>query len=434
MMANKSNSDIQLFLVGLFFIFMSIWPYYIDVRLPGLGGINPQRIVLIIITAVFLLDIAANKRSFKWHIKAFRSDSAFFLLFFAFCLLRILSSLNSGELQSIVVAFYDVLSSFVIFLVVSRLAEKTERRDKLIKLIIVSGLAVLITALIEAFTKKNYFIGFAYAENRRVIESLNTDILRDGRYRIRGIFENPLTLVQYLMIYLPFLFIAYKYFRWKAFSIIVFAITLILVMLTWSRSGAIITAIIVFLYLLHTVRSKITRKLMALMIGLIVIVAGLTFFDSIGDFLSSPARSAQLVNGYLAIKESPLLGYGVANQIGWVIYNVSLTNPDSLPMWEANALTTDNRFLTIALESGIPSLACFISLLVILIKRGIKNNSFLRRNKRRDYYSQMPTILAIIGGIMVMTILSIYTVLPFLFICLGLMYANMRRSEVKQYE
>lgn len=408
-------------LLGGFFLFMSAWPYYIDLRLPGLGGLNPQRVILLILTFIVLGGLAFDSAFGNRFYRALMTHRLIISMFCAFFFIRFLTSVVRGSPQSIVVAAYEIPSNLLLLVLTAFLARWQENRDLILKVIIISGVFVLCSAVVEGVVKQNFFLRFAGGEERRVIESLGTEILRDGKYRVRGIFENPLTLTHYLIMYIPFVLIAGFYFRWRWFSILLLFLSLLSVIFTWSRSGLLLMILVLGVFAVSRIRDRIVRVLVVLLITLFSVSV---FFVSdqplSADFFESYARKAQLVNGILAIADRPILGYGVSNQIGEVIYGKSLMGRDALLMWESNATTTDNRYLTIALESGLPSLGLFIAAVLLILKKGLKASRRWGGEQQGERNLMVCFVLSAFASLVVMSILSIYTVHPFFYIVLGL--------------
>src|SRR5690606_5711743 len=110
----------------------------------------------------------------------------------------------------------------------------------------------------------------------------------------------------------------------------------------------------------------------------------------------------------------PLLGYGPGNAAS-VVVTIGETEADSALMYVGSL---DNLFLTKMVEFGIPSLLLFTFLLgYIFVSSG---KQFLCASEIKAKRLAAATVLSIVSGIASMAILSIFTVLPLLFIVMGI--------------
>jgi O-antigen ligase len=145
--------------------------------------------------------------------------------------------------------------------------------------------------------------------------------------------------------------------------------------------------------------------------GILVSVSGVDSNGSEGS--STRTRIYQFVNGIIAANDSPLLGYG-AGHADEVIFEIGQYNNSAM----LYIPTIDNLFLSKLVESGYFSLILYFMLLFIPLLLMLK----IER-------SSISIVLAssIVSSIVTMFTLSIFTILPLIFLILGLSLVYAKR-------
>jgi hypothetical protein len=280
--------------------------------------------------------------------------------------------------------------------------------------IVVSGVA-----LVEYYQQHNRFAGIVPA-SFIAIQKLQSGIIRDESYRVWSTFTNPIAL-NYCSTVIPLLaWFAFNHRGWRCwighFSMFALLITLYL---TGSRAGLFVlifisTGFLVIKYLPGLIkRTKTYLKIPLLNMAIVVtfiIVTGAWFGgknlvqgrcpEEIG---SSAVRMYQLERGMPLIIAQPVTGYGPG---------------DSAVVLGLAALTVDNYYLVLALESGLTEVALFVLMLLYFLRLSWN----LEKNLPKPLSGLATAIFwSIAGNSVFMLVLSLEQVIPLLFILFAML-------------
>lgn len=426
-------------LLSCYILAYILWPFYIDVKLmPGVG-LNPQRFLSVVFAAIAILIFSVKPEIFYSIYFGYRKRPIFFISLFAYFIWRTISAVAAGAVASYALVLYEVLTYLLMFIGFWVFVLAGNNDKQFFSIIKWATITIFIIGLDEYIRGSNIFAGFATNSTRLAITA--SAIIREGGIRVKTTFEHPLTLVQYLAITLPLLLISGKAYYGKLTRLILLMFGASLLVMTKSRSALIFVAIVtgyyyLMLYLSGTRNERKSRYLIFLFLfiaflavsSLVLNVEDELFGRSLFD---SSARVAQLLNGVVAIMASPLWGYGPGIEAGELIYNIASGSGSAAEMWESNATTVDNRYLSIAIESGLPAVVLFIvfSLNAIYKTHGLLIRAGRIGIKDKYWYSLLGASLSCIGALTTMFILSIFTVHSLFFISLSLLVYSSIKLE-----
>lgn len=365
-----------LFSVVLFFSF--IWPSYIALKISLLPGLTPDRIFTFIIVIILIIH-AVQKTSLFYRLEKYKN---IILFLFIWLMWNLISSINgSTNIPSSIAATINwYLSGPIFFILVLAFIKKEIEIVQLIKFIIVIMFIINLIGIIEIYVGDLLFKNFLITENKFTLGSL-TEKIRDGFFRIRSVFSNPLVYSQFLIAYLPFLFYILKNEK-KIISKLFYLTNIFIVYLvmykTGSRAGLILAVCLPLISrYISFYRIKIFKLFSNIVIVLTIILVSyfiykyyiahssiinnLSYFNIHGkvgeEDLSTFARFLQFKLGLESIISNPLFGIG----FGQAVEAVKPLN------------SIDNYYLTFILSSGIIGLSFFIIFLFLTSKVAIKS-------------------------------------------------------------
>jgi O-antigen ligase len=414
------NSDLLMLFLSVF----CIWPSYVYFRLSENIGLNPLRVILVIILMFLILHFLGVHRLSK---RRFVDNRILFFIIIFYLFFRYLSAFFSGS-YSVSLVLYEHLSNINILVFTYLVLSGLNNIGKVIKILLFFATVLSVLAIFEHVTKFNIFTILADSSTNAGYTAL-TDKTRNGFYRSQAIFEHPLSLSQFLAILFPLTFLFFKKNSIKSF-IILSTIIFMGIYVTGSRSAilAIFISAIAFFFLSvkrdNEARERVKVKLFMFFVTLVLLpilftivsnVAGLDSEDSEGA--SSRTRVYQMLNGYIAANQSPIFGYGPGNADD-TIFEVGLSYPNAVKLYVP---TVDNLFLSSLVESGYIALFLLIALIVTPLIHLVK----VQRTNTSKAIS-----CSIISGLVTMTTLSIFTVLPIFYVILGLglFYINSKKE------
>lgn len=423
---NATGKSIKIFTWAL--ILASVfWPVYAIFKVPGLPSIDPKKLIIAALIFTWLFSIVTSTTlwpELKSRLHRLRVHS---VLIFLFMLTRLLSALTSQDIVFSLIQFaWEFLTFYLIFFsAVSCLKSHRDLR-KTAYIVVASAALISIIAIAERFVGHNLISGLfpISPEYADIQTAALEEKIRSGANRVQATFEHPMALAEFLTFSIPITF--FVLLRRRCLPARVLALcTIPLVFTAIYYSGtrsALITAggllllLFALLFMRKVVQGGVSIKTYFSMLGLIAVivigVVSLTFATELIqgrtniEQLSSLARIRQLELGFPKILEHPVLGYGVGlgnSVLGFVA--------------SRGRLSTDNYYLTLALDSGITAVAFFVLLLGAYFLTGLR----LYFSQDRDT-SMLSGMLAIsIAGVAVIKIvLSIHYNLIFIYLAFAM--------------
>lgn len=413
----KESTLRRLFLVTVFSL--PVWPGFVALKLGALPGVDPTRILILILLLGWLLLVIASGHMRLALVRVYQGHRILFMLMFMLFGWELLSAVTmGGGLSSLFSAIRDVVYYLVIFLISLSVLRNEKHLNGVMHAVVLSSIFVTIVAHIELIQGHNLFVHYATAGD--IADEILAEQTRGGESRVSGTFANPLALASFICISFPMMI--YVFSRspdliWRGLALLALCLSSSAMYHTHSRGGLVVLALIFLLFFMEQVRSLVRRvqnewkpAVILLAFGSIVLLGALFISMAIGlaqgrnetESASSDIRVMQMALGTPKVMAKPWLGYGPGNaaqELGLL------------------AKTVDNYYLTLALESGLPELLSFIGLLSGMAAIGWR---LYRVRWHGRYLSGMIT-MSIVGNILFMTVLSLEQVLPIMFIAFAML-------------
>ncbi|PWV58443.1 O-antigen ligase family protein [Plasticicumulans acidivorans] len=427
----------------LFFIFLtSVWPFYIDYRILSNLGVNPQRITCFFVVLVFLFMLYSpkvrGKIEFVFSVKNVRM---FFILISGYVFWRLFVGFYVSDTLSVFLSINEIFTVYFIFLITVYSAVSSDNaKNRIIKVIFYSYLLVLLFSWLEWALQYNLFSQFASSESKSAIGA-TVEKLRGGLLRVKGPFENTLTLMQYVVCIFPLSFF-YVRNRSSLFKMAFLFFSIGVVFLTFSRIGTLIILMQVFMWKWLDIEKSFDKSMRMLInvLKVFMVISVFMFFvfgggeDEFGEYelgadvqgglFSSSERTGQLINGISAIVENPIVGYGLGNA-GKVVKDFSDQGHSSYSVYHE---VVDNRILSIAIESGVFSAILFLLFWLWLIVKIYK--SMLSEISVERYMYGKALFLSISAVFVTFFFLSIFTNYSIIFVVAGLCVLHLMNKNV----
>lgn len=425
-----SKWNLLLTLLAIFLFAFGVIPFYLDIRLHENVGLNPQRLLVVgmlVLTALCVLGAkgAQNRISLSIH-----TNKKIYLAVAVYLLLRVASFAMNPSQYSFFILLNEVLMNFFILFYSAIFVDSVKKIKILLCILIVSALYVSIFGIVEGAISANVFRTLANTATQTGEIAAQIKI-RDGNYRVQSTFEHPLALSQYLIIVIPLLVIMIGAKLWRGMALVVFLpLFLVAAYLTYARSVFVCLFIAVIIVSLSIVKLKYlasvstsTRQVyymvhkFTVFMGVITLVGGILFLSSGGSDTqqsSTATRLVQLNNGIMGVKEKPLLGHGIGNAKK-VIIGIGDTVSGGEAVWNE---TIDSYYLGEALDSGLPALFAFV-LIFVIASRVMYRMSVDRTINKSMRELALAISASVAAGAASMSVLSIFTILPILFVLIG---------------
>jgi len=410
-----------------YLILFACWPFYLDIRIHESVGINPERLVLIWVCVLWIMLLLTDKHYLTHAINKTLEYKWIFIVVLVFISSRLLSLMQSDDVFYSSLLFINELITNYLLMYIVFLTIKTKKELYLIlKVLFYCLIGVSIFTIIESIFEYNIFTGLTEGVSKSSMIA-KTVKMRDGVYRAQAIFEHPLSLAQYLVFLLPVLLFSNILRLNVTIRLLSVGLVLFALILTMTRTSFVVLSLIIFLYVFHYIwnikiynYSQFFLKYIIYLILLIIfipggVVTGRVIIGSQGSeaLSSSLTRIDQIMVGYALVKEKPFLGYGVG-MAGELMLESSKSTPYVL-----HTDSIDNMYLKLVVESGIISLILFLVFLIAVVVTVWNNQSKTTDRCLKKFY--LWGALSIVGFIVSMSVLAIFTVLPLLYLIIGVL-------------
>lgn len=352
--------------VAIYITTLLIWPSYAVVVDESGLGVNPQRIMILIASTVWISHIVLSTSYRDSLLGIIRPHQKLWWAILAFFAIGIISGTFStfDSRQATVAALNQFLFIPISALLVLTYFHTAEEAKKVLFLLVSLALIVELAGIKEWMDQEHLLVRYVDPTNEYAAKILEGRFRGDD-YRITTVFDNPLTYAQFLV----FIFPIGLYFLLHGQTLLVRSISLLQVLLTplnlaatGSRAGlALFILSVLMLGILFTKaiknQNKIKINLVLFVIAFVILLA-----TGIGEAIwtgeneeglaSSKARIYQLEKGIDAIQDSPLLGHGVYQALNY---------------YKA-VESTDNYYLSAATERGLAGLAIYLYFHITIIR------------------------------------------------------------------
>lgn len=379
--SNRYQSKLFYILGASLLIAALLWPRYSYIRVGGLPGITPTRVLLAISLFVAIVYFLRSPKFKKEIFSAISQGQSIFWFVAIFIVFRFLSVVFAHRpLESLYgflneILFYPLM--MLLFVTAFRSSIDVER---IVRSLVYVTLFICLIGTLEYIRHQNVFTGILPVTDEYAQEALLSKV-RDSGYRIQSTFDHPLTYAQFLVCVIPILIAAFFRFNGLVFRSIAI-ITVILafgsVWLTGSRSGMVLgVATVLGMGVIVSVVQFLRRRvrlgaLVISMFGLaIVSMATMLLIDSLmaiiagrsyAEASSTSARLLMLDRAIPLLIASPLVGHGV-NQAAALIGFVG----------SRGILTVDSLLISFLVESGVIALLAYVVSIFSAIIFAVRN-------------------------------------------------------------
>ena len=428
---------------GLLFtlvVVSTVWPHYLSYQgLPG-PSINPTRLIYWALTGLWLFWFIGSselRQRLSARIAMFRPFMIILVIYLAWSLVcAALSQYPAASLYYMVTLMFVPTLSFLVAL--SCLRDRHDV-DFILMLMVIGALIVASLGILEAIKRENLFYDlvpslFPQGDRGDVWGGqLLKDKSRDGDYRVMSTFTHPLTFGEYLALILPLSvylggFSVRPLFRLIGLITIPVIVAGLYISHTRSpliASGIVMLGLVGFLSVQAMAQkhsfAKATVGFLALVtlavavIPLIGISLEMVAGTNAGEAGSTLARIVMFEQGGSLVYDQPLFGYGpgrAAVTLGF------------LPGF--SVLTMDSYYLSVALESGLPGLLLFVTILGYpIIKGWIQSLRFSGRSRARI----VAITLALLGFSIIRSVLSLTENFDTAFLLIALLLISLESNK-----
>jgi O-antigen ligase len=419
----------MLALLLVYVLIFPIWPQYSAFKVQGLPAINPQRVLYLVMIAVWFFGVLSSGPVQERLVRRLKfaglevSILAFFLGW------QLLSCWTSPTVvESLVMLIREfILSNLVLLAAVSALRDERDV-GRLLRFVAFGAAMVAVIAIVERLLQRNLVASLLPVTTDYQLWA-TAERVRGGTYRAQATFDNPLLLVDFLSFALPAAFFVFRTSHHRAAKL-VGALALLVIPAALLASGSRTSFVIIFIEMICGVGIVIARRflvgkaspwaLFALLALVTSVVVGILVLGTMPDIIfgrnvtemqSTSARTEMLNRGLSLISEHPTLGLGVGH------------GAEVLGIRSGSMYILDNYFLSISLDSGLPALLAFLAFIAALFARV---RLLIISPDRVTASAAIAIALALVGFLVVKTINSQTQIFPFLYIAAAMIWTLAR--------
>ncbi|MEL7488301.1 MAG: O-antigen ligase family protein [Pseudomonadota bacterium] len=406
-------------------VLLPLWPVYIHLKLGPLPIITPPRILLYLLSAIWIADMLTaplRRAQFLVGLRNSRSVSGFVLGLFAVSALSV--PMAEGRVLAAQEFFRQAIIWLLPFCVAVTYVRRTRELHRLVLLLVIGAVFNACLAILEKATGHlvAQVLSPLITGNAEWLQIAASQKIRDGVFRAQGTHTHPLSLGEYVSVMAPFAIMFAAAARPLAIKAAWGAAAFILIAgaLATSSRGALlavsVSLIATALVLIHRFLQRQGESRLKPVAGAFVLAliaaAPVGYLGAknlasgaggVSTSNSSQARLDQIEQAWPKILKRPVGGYGTGRAVR------------ILGFW-GRSLTIDNYYLTLALDYGFPGPILFGSILIAVI---LASNRRSRAGPVDHQMLYVGFIVAMIAFGVTRTIVSMAGNLSFLYILFG---------------
>lgn len=393
-----------------------LWPSYVIFEIPGVFDIWPVRLLmmaLVLSGGYFLLKSTIFRAKF---IEVYKGHRLIFNLFFGYLLLLFVGTFSKGLFSDAPYMFFRQFSEvFFPLLILLVILSTREKLIKLIDILVVVVAVVVFVGLIESVLEQNVYriiLPDWMISSQDWVQGSLVQKIRGGGYRVQSVFEHPLTMGQFLVLFLPL--IIYKFWsatclRNRVLFFIFSVLVVYLLFLSGSRSvfmglfvQAFLFGVLLIYFTIKENRASFLGWVITSIFSIVLLVSPVIAYlskrlvlgRSDNETNSTQARFDMFEKAIGVFKNDPvslLTGHGAGQAAAVLDYR--------LP---SGFLTIDSYILNVWLGSGLIGLVCFFGFFIAVLHLGVK----LITSDDAGRSLVVAIILGICGYLTIATILS----------------------------
>ncbi len=412
-----------------------LWPPYIALNVPGLPWISPPRIVMAILVATFLMNLATSQQMRNEAVASVKAVPRVNNLFWCFWLLTTLTVFISRDPSLTITKYVNNQIFWTMLFVLGAVVGRREGMARRAAVVIVaSTIPAAIAAMFEYRANKVIWVEYLPTwlwGDPELVGNLLTSSARSTAadiYRTRGTTLNALYFAEYLAVVLPIAvhlaFTADKFYKMLLVSAGIAAL-LVAMYVTGARSANVGILLTIGLYIVLAALRRRTDQP-----GSIVAMAALLAYPAIAmagaatillwrrayvmvvgggqHNASNEARETQWRNGINILQGNPI-GHGAGSSAETLGY----TNL-------GGGLTIDTYYLSVMLDYGVLALPLFIAIFASPLYLAFKS-AF--RKIDHDVAMLVPFGIALFNLLVIKSVQSSESNLPVAFMLLGVCFA-----------
>jgi hypothetical protein len=411
-------------LLLIFTVFLVLWPRYALLRIPGLFGVSPARIVLALVLLIWFYMVFRSP-SFRARLGDLLSSAK--PIVYSMVILFVFKLLSLFETVSVYFSLKGVLNelftAYLLFPITLTLVNSERRVRYFIGVLVLAGVVSALLGVYESRIGHNLFLGYLEIDSDYLAGSM-ADKMRAGVYRIQSTFYHPLTFSEFLAMLSPLLAMAMlsppRRLAKGVMALLIMPLILYVIVKSGSRSGVVAFAfsMAVMIAMVLYRKAKTSRDVTAsaltgiavLLFLMLAALVGYAMSDFVVGRTMSEVRSGQsrILMWEMGIAKAvlqPLFGYG--QDLG------------AYALGYQGGVTIDSYYLSVLLESGFVSLAAYCFMLGYTIKRGVAYGV-----SRRDFGGNLAIAIssAVLAFAAIKVILSLSHNHGILFALMGVLF------------
>ncbi|PKO87643.1 MAG: hypothetical protein CVU16_15335 [Betaproteobacteria bacterium HGW-Betaproteobacteria-10] len=416
--------------ITLFFVFSAFAPRSLGLLLGGGDfSLTFPRIAIPLVFVIYLASYISRKGYNIMKMSDAMMNGSFILIVVIGIYKIVATAVNDVNL---LYAIESLIFTSVPFILLY-LSSTRQLFNGVVSAFVLSCVIISVIVIVENIAK--YPLHF-YVANPVIFNTEIQSLVQTNRgYRVQAIFDNPLSLSEYLLYALPILFYAAitRHRNAKLFAFLSLAGLCVTGLMTGSRGflifgiGTSVAYLVFYNWRLFSKSSKIILLVssapiflfstvgaaMALMQKIEQSIGVVFYLISDATERSTASRALQYYEVFIMVKERPIFGYGVLQNFSNQLDQIH---------------RIDSFYLRSALESGVPGFLLFLLFLLITWMAILSGNKMDNSKENRAFFAMSLSLLVAFMG--AKFYLSMPTNNYIFYALLGLVLGRKRRMDL----
>jgi hypothetical protein len=375
-----------------FYIYLAslpLLPAYIAIPLvKGGAGLSLNRMMTYGLFLAMLVAILRNTEMWLQKIRQIGEWPGFIFWLAVLFMAKLISTATNQEAVALVYWLDELIGVIVVFILAVRYVTDIETLRRLLSILLVILFVQLMVVLFESLSMRPIFQGIVEIQVSTVGD-VSEGFERAGSYRAVGLFDNPLSLAEYLLIGVTMLLGAHRLNKGRhSFAFIAgFAFIMAGLYFTAARFSVVVLFVAIFVAVLFNYSNRIagygrfvTYMLTACILSFFGFVAYLAitdvnwFIDILNTYSGEDEKGTASVvsraSQYILIP-SEIFGNSSYGIVGEGIRSQLIERLD---------VRLDNYFLRVLIEGGVLGMIAFIALLAIALRHAISSVRYSKQS------------------------------------------------------
>jgi hypothetical protein len=366
-----------------FIFLLPILPYYFAIPVGGGGaGLAAARLSSFILFFLLLVSLLLDEEGWRKPLRVVARQQGFMSAFVVLSVTRLISTLANRGIGGLFYWFDELALSLLIFLLAIRIFSNPANLLRLTKVLTAMAILQVILVFVEVALGRHLLLGVINIQVATVGSDVLDGIVRGGAHRVQTLFDNPLSLAEYLLYLMTALLFLkpalQKAGRWK--TLVLVGLLFLAILQTHSRFPFVLLFATYLMLSVAYVATRLPPLQRAIVAGSFLLAGSATLY-LLGNILLNFEAFIPVMDDYFrgdeVSKKASIISRGLQyTVIGDRIFGQAplglLGEGYRSSILEELEIQLDNYYLRLLIEGGTLAVLSFLVMCLILISQSLK--------------------------------------------------------------